>query len=317
MSGSLVHSSPPITLSINPTYLCNFRCAFCYLTPSQLSDRRLLDLATLRLRLQELKQAGYWIEHVDLYGGEIGLLPEAYLRELDELLEHFDNPSIGVNTNLSKVHPYFLEPHVNLSVSFDFEARQASDRVLQNLIGLGRNVAILMLASPELMKRDVDSMIRTFNSIRNIESVEIKPYSQNQANQLISGFTEFEHFVQKWIESPVAMRFGFTNLRLIQESLSKTRNAFSDDHLYITPTGSFAVLDFDAADREFFLELADLKAYDAWAAREKQSVQGNAVCRSCSYLGSCLTEHYRSVAPADPSCSGFRNLLDWYRDRAP
>ena len=28
----------PITLSVNPTYYCNFRCDFCYLTEEQLRD---------------------------------------------------------------------------------------------------------------------------------------------------------------------------------------------------------------------------------------------------------------------------------------
>ena len=33
----------PITVSINPSYFCNFRCDFCYLTSEQLGDQK--DLA--------------------------------------------------------------------------------------------------------------------------------------------------------------------------------------------------------------------------------------------------------------------------------
>ena len=33
-----------MNLSINPTYYCNFRCDFCYLTPEQLGDRQKIDL---------------------------------------------------------------------------------------------------------------------------------------------------------------------------------------------------------------------------------------------------------------------------------
>jgi pyruvate-formate lyase-activating enzyme len=303
----------PITLSINPSYHCNFRCDFCYLTPAQLRDHKRLEPEVLDRRLTELQESGFQVKHVDLYGGEIGLLPVDYLESLDSVLEAHGNPTMGLNTNLSRVHPYFLRSHVNLSVSFDFEARQSSDLVLQNILSLPRRISILLLASPRLMAMDIDRMIRTLNSIANVEAVEIKPYSRNQSNQLNATFRDYEIFVQKWLVSGVPMRFEFTNRRLIEESLSGSRNAYSDDHLYITPEGRFAVLEFDHQDREYFLSLSSAEEYRRWAAREKTAVGSNEVCRSCKYQGSCLTEHYRIASPSDTSCSGFRGLLDWYQ----
>ena len=62
-----------ITVSINPSYFCNFRCNFCYLTPEQLGDQKRISMIDLNNRLQEitLKRNITW---VDLYGGEIGAL---------------------------------------------------------------------------------------------------------------------------------------------------------------------------------------------------------------------------------------------------
>ena len=49
-------SRPSITLSLNPTYFCNFDCDFCYLTPDQLNDKKQLELGKLAKRVLELKQ---------------------------------------------------------------------------------------------------------------------------------------------------------------------------------------------------------------------------------------------------------------------
>ena len=43
-----------ITVSINPTYYCNFRCDFCYLTEEQLSDRKIIKREDLEQSLNVL-----------------------------------------------------------------------------------------------------------------------------------------------------------------------------------------------------------------------------------------------------------------------
>jgi len=303
-----------ITLSLNPTYLCNFRCSFCYLTPEQLADSRKLDLTRLDELLKDLSESGVKIKHVDLYGGEVGLLTKEYLRELDEILLKWGDPQVNVVTNLSRIHEYFLEDHVDLSVSFDFEARESHEVVLKNILGLKKKVSILMLASPELLSKDVDEMISFFNSIKNITSVEVKPYSSNQSNQLVVSDVEFESFIMKWITSEVSKKFRFVNRDHLEASLKQERSSFSNDHVYITPTGKFAVLEFDQYDREFFLELNHFSDYLKWAKAEESRVRANIFCQACKFLGHCLTEHYREVKSIKNSCNGYQRLLSWYAE---
>lgn len=301
-----------ISISLNPTYLCNFSCHFCYLTPEQLRDRKTLDVKRLPEMLMEVNEAGYKLEHVDLYGGEVGLLSEEYLDQLDEILFEFGDPNINIITNLFKKHPFFLKEHIDLSVSFDFDAREKSDLVLSNLLTTNKDISILMLASKELMGKDVAPMIQTFNSIQNIVSVEVKPYSSNQSNQYKVSDQEFEAFVQKWIDSDLPMNFDFINEEQIKLALQKKRNAFSDDHVYITPNGKFAVLEFDENDNELFFELNSFADYVEWSVKERERVFKNSICGKCEYLGSCLTEHYREVRHGDVSCNGYRGLLKNY-----
>jgi sulfatase maturation enzyme AslB (radical SAM superfamily) len=304
-------SRKPITISLNPTYLCNFRCEFCYLTPEQLADQKKIEPERLERMLGDIVSSGYRIEHVDLYGGEVALLSESYLKKVDELLYVFDNPTINIITNLSKVHPYFLEEHVDLSVSYDFNVRERHEQVLTNMMKTPKDIAILMLASPELIEQDVEKMIKTFNALGNIISVEIKPYSSNQANVLKCTDKDFEEFVKKWLLSTVPKNFTFVNADRIRSSLDRSYSAFSDAHVYITPNGKFGVLEFDTQGNEFFMEMDSFNQYLEWAKAEKLKVNSNPICNSCPYLGTCLTEHYRDVKSLEHSCNGFRLLLDW------
>jgi MoaA/NifB/PqqE/SkfB family radical SAM enzyme len=301
-----------MNISINPTYFCNFRCDFCYLSARQLSDRTRLDLDVLHRRLSEISSYQK-IDSVDLYGGEIGILPKEYLYEIKSLLGGFGLQSANIITNLSVINPAFIDPFFDISVSYDFDCREKHALVWRNMCELPREFSILMLAGKCLIRKCPDEMIQFLNTLNNLVSVEIKPYSQNQANSHPVEFSDFEDFVKKWIISKEEKRFTFVNELLLQDVLSRSRNSFSDDHVYITPNGRFGVLDFDLNDREYFQEYDSFEQYLDWCVREKTRVHKNNFCNSCEYLGRCLSEHLRDVQDTTHSCNGFKNLIEWYK----
>lgn len=303
-----------VNLSINPTYLCNFRCKFCYLTPEQLSDANTVDLNVLRQRLGEVFGHGP-IDHVDLYGGEVGLLNQPYMDELLGIIHDYYTGPIEIITNFYKMHPAFYRDDVRVSVSFDLMFRERYTDVLNNITLFPKDIHILMLASEGLVQTDPDFAIQLFSNLKNVKSVEIKPYSTNQANVHNVSFSDFEEYVKKWIEYPGEKNFQFINEKNIKRSLNKEYSAWSDDHLYITPSGKFAVLDFDEHDNEYFQELNNYEEYIKWAATEKEKVFANSYCNQCEYLGNCLSEHLRNVQSLENSCNGFKHLLDWYSER--
>ena len=94
-----------MNLSINPTYYCNFRCDFCYLTPEQLGDRQQINLAVLDQRLSEIPK----INHIDLYGGEIGLLKPDYFYAMKDIIRKYYDDEININT---KDTPLEFEDHL-------------------------------------------------------------------------------------------------------------------------------------------------------------------------------------------------------------
>jgi len=303
-----------MNISVNPWYYCNFRCDFCYLTEKQLSDNKLLNLDIFDQRLKEISSREK-IEQIDIYGGEIGLLPTQYFIKLKEITKKY-NPDVVINiiTNLSMVNEITQDPDCYTSVSYDFDCRQSSELVFRNMLLLNKPFSVLMLAGSCLIKKNVEEMIHSFNLIENLESVEIKPYSSNQANQQTVSFQDFEEFVKKWIFSDVPKNFTFVNEYLIEDSINMRKNSFSNDHIYITPSGKYAVLEFDLNDNEFFLEYDTLEQYYDWCEKEKLRVSKNKFCNSCEYYGHCLSEHLREVKDLKNSCNGFKGLIDWYKN---
>lgn len=298
----------PMIVSINPTYFCNFRCDFCYLTKQQLGDLNTISMEDLDTRLGEVPD----IEWVDLYGGEIGTMRKDKFYEMKSVIRKHYKGDINIITNLSMMQDYFLDDDVSLSVSYDFDAREKHDKVFMNMLASPKPLAVLILASPKVLMMDINQMISQLNAVTKVESVEIKPYSINQANNYDVTHADFEDFVMQWIDHP-NKNFRLVNEDHIIESLNGQYNAFSDDHVYITPNGKFGVLEFDHHDREYFLELSTYDEYLQWTKKEKQDNVSD-ICRECPYFGKCLTEHYRYVKDLKHSCNGYRFLLDEYKD---
>ena len=294
-----------MNISLAPSFHCNFRCPWCYLSVDQLRNKQLIDLNLLDKKLAEVSP----IEHIDIYGGEPGTLPVKFVDELLTLLKTYTK-SINVISNFSVIPEWFYRDDITVSASYDWTFREKHDRVLTNIITFRKTIPILMLATEELCQVDPITISSVLNSINTIGSLEIKPYSKNQFNQHGMNWNIFEEWIKKWLE--LDLNFVLINRDILDKSISKQYNAYSDNHLYIDPNGDFSVLDFDLNDREYFRPIADLAAYREWVKKERDMVENNHFCKNCQWKGHCATEHYRNVRSLDNSCNGFKHLLDWY-----
>lgn len=301
-----------ITVSINPTYKCNFDCHFCYLTPTQLKDGKYLDLNQLICRINEIEQY-FDIRCVDVYGGEVALLDSEYLKSMISLFSS-NTTNINFITNFSIVNEVFYDERLQVSVSWDGNIRRKSEKVFDNIKKFSRNVHILMLASNEMLNwsdQEIASIIELFNKTQNIKTVEIKPYSTNQANQYKVGFRQYEEFIKRWLS--YNHNFLFVNRQRLEDVFKGITNSFSDDHIYINPNGDFCVLDFDTNDNEFFRSLNSVEEYFEWSSEEKRKIANNPFCSRCEYNGCCLSEHLRVVHDVKNSCNGYIELIKYYK----
>ena len=132
-------------ISLNQTYLCNFKCDFCYLTPTQLADKNKINLGDLDKRLSEVSKV-VPIEYVDLYGGEISVLGDDYFYALKETIRRYYQGEINIITNYASPKSYMHEDDISLSVSFDFEARERSDLVFANMLTCPVPISVLIFS---------------------------------------------------------------------------------------------------------------------------------------------------------------------------
>lgn len=299
-------------VSLNPTYYCNFRCPFCYLG-DKLSDRTTISINNINEKFLEIISRGINIESIDLYGGEILALPLEYQNKVYETCLNYCK-DVRVTTNLSLDYSELLKYPIELCVSYDYTCREDHSLVLNNMLNFPKDFSVLMLASSGLVKKNVEDIINVLNTVPNLKTVEIKPYSVNQYNQFDVKHSDFEEFVKKFIMNKEKLKAHFVNEDMIQASLKGEMNSFSDDHVYITPNNKFAVLDFDENDNEKFTELENFDDYIEWTKREKFKVSSNSYCNSCDYYGTCLSEHLRDVRDLTHSCNGYKLLLDWYKE---
>ena len=286
-------------------------CSFCYLSKEERSNKHRVNLDVLDNTLDCIRKR-WEIDHVDVYGGEIALLGADYLSELFTLLKQSIGyrAKINVITNLLKTNPAIMENYnLDISVSYDFKSREKSDIVLNNIINSNRDVSILMLGTKEVLSMSPNTIINTFNIIKNAISLEIKPYSTNQCNTHDILDANFESLIKSISSSEKEKRFVFVNETWAKDCLDGKYTAYSDNHLYITPDSGYAVLDFDENDNEYFKKLESLDDYEEWTEAEKNKVQSLPHCSNCQYLGGCMTEHYKTA------CSGYPNLLDWFKER--
>jgi len=297
-----------ITVSLNPTYQCNLRCEFCYLSLEQLKDDKIISPEILFARLSEISVSRI-VEHVDIYGGEIALIPEKKLLELFGIIRIFYQGKLNLITNLTMIPDYFNREDIEISVSWDSRARARHEEVLRNMKRMKKGFHVLMLASSKLMQEDPLFIIQTLNNIPNLLTVEIKPYSQSLFNRERTDFVDFERWVQKWIDHRKLIKFDFINLQKIKDCLDKKSSSWSDDHLYLTPSGEFSVLDFTDDGKEYFRSVKSIEGYENWCREERWKFSSDAICGKCEFLGHCLSEHLQIIDTTARSCSGFYNLL--------
>lgn len=301
-----------ITISLNPTYLCNLRCEFCYLSKEQLGNTEIISPERLFNLLSDISTHRN-ITKVDVYGGEVAMIPDDKMVNLLNTAKLFFSGQFNIISNFTKVPDYFYREDVMISVSWDYFVRNKNEQVYQNMLEFKRPIHILMLASEPLLKLDqneVSVIIKLLNAIPMLKTFEIKPYSRSLYNAQKNDFEAFERWVQYWINLRHEMGFQFVNIDKIVEAHESLSSSWSDDHLYIKPNGSLAVLDFDQDGKEYFGELRNFEAYEAWCQNEKQKFKQDKICGQCKYLGHCLSEHLQIVDPVNNSCSGFFNLLE-------
>ena len=152
-------------LSIQPTFLCNYNCEFCYLGDLR-KNKTILDLNILEQRLNEIT-TNYIIRNITIYGGEVSLLNKDYITKLSSLCENINvKPTFVSNLSNDWLISYCDENNYTLSISLN-EERPFYNETLSKLKQLSRkdnkNLSVVVL--PSLLNKPYKEIMDLYESI--------------------------------------------------------------------------------------------------------------------------------------------------------
>lgn len=283
------NSIQPLTLEIMPSFFCNGRCDFCYLGPA-VKDRTTLLIDDARAVLERYRPS-----RIDLFGGELSILPQSYVRDLVSLCLQYTN-DVSLTTNLAQ--SWILEFSDRLSINVSIGSNRDPNvirRTAQNLKNAeSRKLTALVVITPSMLNFDFSEVERL-----GFGSVAFLPYSPSvhaSASYRVAN-KDFEQFM---IRAYSYFQHSKTKL-LINRGDPTARST-----LFVLPNGKPAVLAFDDQGREYFLPVTD-NEYAVFCDHELKS---NPRCLRCSHFHDCGAEHLRPYDDND-SCPGFFKFLEF------
>ena len=292
-------------ISLCPSFYCNFRCPWCYLSNEQLSSKRIINISELTNTINYINLFET-ITHIDIYGGEPTLLPVNWSIDLINLLRNITNAHLHVITNLSSSHHPLLFLSDTIGISYDFDKRQQWIKVREKIRVFPHKKHVVTLVNELHHIDDIDAYIEDLMRL-NIDSWELKPFSVSKFNSSFKeDFSKFEIFVKTVIDK--APPFEIIN----EINMNNVSSSFSDDHIYIMPDSKMYVLDFDENFQEYFKNVSTIEDFYLWTKKEFDEYTNNKTCSNCTYLGNCLSEHLKVY---NNTCNGFPDLIKWYHER--
>jgi len=294
-----------IIVSIFPTYLCNNNCEFCYLNNHH--GESILDLNTLKQRLKQISQY-FEIEKFNLYGGEITLLPNTYLKELNDILIQYKCKNY-LTTNfydISKLH-IFKNTFFSTSLNEERPDYDYIKSILKKGVNL-ENLTVLSIVSPSLIRKTPKDALDGYNGL-NIQWVSFVKYypSINTGDVYKITQDQYENFLINILTYYTSHEKDFDYKLCLENGLKSCLNrtypiATNDQCIRISPDGKFGAVYYTNDNLEYFKWYDDVESYIADAKKERMEYIKR--CGNCKYYGNCWTEHLTKI-----KCDGCKNLL--------
>jgi len=295
-----------IIVSIFPSYQCNQNCEFCYLHNNHHSQ--VLDLNILKQRLVEISKY-FKIHKFNLYGGEITLLDEEYLIELNNIINSYNAPNF-VTSNLYDIKKLKIFEDTILSTSLNKERPDYEDikNKLKNNI-LGRKLSVLSMITPSIINTDPKEILDDYKNLNidyvcfikyypSINTGDIFNISQEQYQNTLKNLTEV--YLQNKYEYQLGHICG------LNECIKRNYPiATNDQCIRIGPDGKLGAIYYNENNLEYFKWYDNIKEYIEDCNNELHLYRKK--CGFCKYYGNCWTEHITNL-----KCDGCKELLEWW-----
>lgn len=285
-----------------PTYHCENKCVYCYLGDMR-EHEDLLDLNVLQTRLIELSTE-YIINAAEIYGGDINLLEESYLKELFKTARRFTKSIYCTAYPSEKLLKLINPRYINVSVN---KHRKDYRENLKAAKELGCNV-ITVAIPPETLTPSEELLV-SYEGLKGY--VSFMPYSESVANRE-NGYMKnnkiWDGFMLDIVKEYMSKKYSFklSNLEIMKDALNGYYDPLMEHNIFITPSGSFANVEF-IGKKEYFKE----RTLASWQGRVKMDRDEYVyACAHCEfYMKGCTADH----VPVIQACNGTRETMKWLK----
>ena len=300
-------------IHIMPTYLCNNNCEYCYLGELKHS-KTIIPLQKVINHLQNISKI-YRIEYINIYGGEITLLPYSYITALIDISYNYCH-QISITSNMKSDNTWktikklqVAYPGIMFTTSIN-EERTGNDALINKLlIERQQSIGITQVVTPTLLLESPKAILTKASMIG--KSVEFLRYSPGggTANWAL-GINDFEDFMIKILDELHSNEYDIyvKNKEDIEDCLRKTYNPYSNSNLFLEPDGSLSVVSYTDNGNEHFKKVNNFEEVERLTKAEKNMT--HIKCDNCPYLDHCYAEHIKFTERG--GCCGCRRLLNYY-----
>ena len=292
---------------VMPTYLCDWRCNYCYLG-DMTNNPTVLNLDVLSEQLNTIKTK-YTIDAINIYGGEITLLPPDYFNLLLAIVrEYADNISCITNNPSHSYIEHYKD--INWGTSVNEERYKNEETITKLLLKENHIMTVTQVVTPSVLKMSKKSIFQTISMLSS--SVTFLRYSPSVNNPYwtISN-KDFSDFLKQAIIAYKQTKPSFIlqNLEELDACIENKYDPTMQSNLFITPYGQLATIGYTENGLEYFKTLDSLDSF--FEEIEKEKIMYQSMCNGCSYFNRCYAEHIFQHKKGD-ICCGLKPLLDWY-----
>lgn len=300
-----MHNDKRIYIDIMLSFHCKKDCPYCYLGDLR-SDERRVSPEMVDSRLAELWDYGYHAGNVEIYGGDMALLPKEYIDNIIKVCRKYTN----FVTAIGNPWKGYDRKHYKDVLSINKERKDYYDNITQ-LCKEG-DVDIITVALPPELEESPTYFLDKFQG--STGSLFIIPYFKSVYNKVCAhSLTNREYcdFLIRIIDAYLDNSYTFTlaNIGILEDAFNGQYNPFADGSVYIGPDGRLGRPKYNEKYEEYFEWYNSVEEWELDTLKERR--EAIYTCGTCEYYGRCVADHMRPYRE-DDVCCGYKPLLKWW-----
>jgi sulfatase maturation enzyme AslB (radical SAM superfamily) len=300
-----------IDVDILTNYFCNSDCEYCFLNQLR-SSNKIIDIDILRQQLDDVS-VRYSIKNINLYGGEISLLPLSYLKRLIDFCNTYSHVNVITNFSNPACNDFLKKEKVSVTTSINEERTNNQQTEYSLLLSDIDNLSLIQVVTPSLLSKSAKEVLTHLELFkRDMGFLPYSPAKFARVNYDISNrdFSNFMKDVISEYQTGNFYHFEIFNLEKLDDACADRYNPTMRAILFINPFNKYSCVAYEGS-QEYFKTFDTLEAWEVKCEEEAAAYEKK--CGHCKYYKKCYAEHLKEWSE-DDECCGMKSLLEWYEE---